>query len=174
MRRTSARTIVLAIVALTLTACGLHVSKNGISGSIAGHNFSASQGALPAGFPSAIPVPDRSRVLGGGGSDSRWDVAFAGTGDVTTGATAYQAKFRSAGYSVTNVETGSTATPSTSGGSTSSTVTLTGSVFTATDPQWTVEVELGTTSSPTVGKLKAGEYAVNITAVPTSSTTTTG
>ncbi len=54
-------------LALTLAGCGLHVSKNGVSGNILGHSFSASKGSLPAGFPSAIPSPDASRVLGGGG-----------------------------------------------------------------------------------------------------------
>ncbi len=180
MRRISAGTIVLAVVAMMLAACGVHISKNGISGNFGGHSFSAASGALPSGFPSAVPVPTGSRVLGGGGSDSRWDVAFAATGNVSAGATSYQAQFRSDGYTVTNVETGSTATPEgqpagSSGGatSTSTTITLQGSVFTATDAQWTVEVELGSTTSPTVGKLKAGEFAINITVLPTSSVATT-
>jgi hypothetical protein len=114
-------------------------------------------------------------VLGGVGSTGRWDVGFAVTGDQATGTTAYEEKFKGAGYSVTQIESGSTpATGSTASptGSTSTTVTLTGSVFRAADAQWTVEVESGSTSSSTGGTLKAGEFAVNITVVPTSSTTT--
>ncbi len=168
--------VVAGVAGLSLSACGLHVSKHGVSGNILGHNFSAASGSLPAGFPSAIPVPDHSRVLGGGGASGRWDVAFAATGNVSSGASAYQAKFRSAGYTVTNVETGSTGvteTTAASGSNTSTTVTVAGSVFTATSPQWTVEVESGSTTAPSTGTLKAGEYAINITAVPTSSLPTT-
>ena len=85
----------------------------------------------------------------------------------------------SAGFTVTNAETGAApTTPSVpaSGGSTSTTVTVEGSVFTASDATWTVEVVGGSTTAPTTGALKPGEFAVNITVVPTSSlpTTTTG
>ena len=164
--------VAVGAAAVSLSACGLHVSKHGVSGNILGHNFSAASGSLPAGFPSAIPVPDHARVLGGGGSTGRWDVAFAATGDVASGISAYQAQFRSAGYTVTNSETGSTGVTGTtgpSGSGTPTTVTVSGSVFTATNSQWTVEVEAGTTTAPRVGSLKAGEYGVNLTALPTSS-----
>jgi len=170
---------VLAVAGLTLTGCGLHVSKNGVSGNILGHSFSAEKGGLPAGFPSGIPTPDNARVLGGGGTDNRWDAAFAVSGNVTNGTVGYEDKFRSAGFTVTNAETGAApTTPSVpaSGGSTSTTVTVEGSVFTASDATWTVEVVGGSTTAPTTGALKPGEFAVNITVVPTSSlpTTTTG
>ncbi len=156
--------------ALTLSACGLHVSKHGVSGNVFGHNFSAASGQLPAGFPSTVPVPDASRVLGGGGADNKWDVGFAVTGSITTGTAAYQAKFQSAGYAISNVQSGSTPDTGASSGSPSTTVTLTGSVFTAKDAQWTVEVESGSTSSVSNGVLKAGEFAINITVLPASST----
>ncbi len=95
-------------LAIALTACGLHVSKHGLSGNILGHSFSAAKGSLPAGFPSAVPAPDSSRVLGGGGGDNRWDAVFAVTGTITSGTTAYESKLRSAGYTITNYQSGST------------------------------------------------------------------
>ncbi len=160
----------LVAAALTLSACGLHVSKHGVSGNAFGHNFSAASGQLPAGFPSSVPVPDASRVLGGGGADNKWDVGFAVTGSITAGTAAYQAKFQSAGYTISNVQAGSTPDTGSSSGSPSTTITLTGSVFTAKDTQWTVEVESGSTSSVSNGVLKAGEFAINITVIPSSST----
>ena len=159
----------LVAAALALSACGLHVSKHGVSGNVFGHNFSAASGQLPAGFPSSVPVPDASRVLGGGGADNKWDVGFAVTGSITAGTAAYQAKFQSAGYAISNVQAGST--PDTgSSGSPSTTITLTGSLFTAKDAQWTVEVESGSTTSVSNGVVKAGEFAINITVIPSSST----
>jgi hypothetical protein len=155
---------------ITLSACGLHVSKHGVSGNVFGHHFSAASGQLPAGFPSSVPVPDASRVLGGGGADNRWDVGFAVTGSVTAGTAAYQAKFQSAGFTVSNIHPGSTPDTGASSGSPSTTVTLTGSLFTANDAQWTVEVESGSTSSVANGVLKPGEFAINITVEPASST----
>jgi hypothetical protein len=175
----------VAVASVALSACGLHVSKNGISGNILGHKFSASQHQLPAGFPSDIPTPDNSQVLvGGGASDSSgagWDVAFAVTGDVTSGSTAYQAKFRNAGYTISQVQSsGPTAvtSPTTAGssagsGNTSTTVTVDGASFVATSPNWQVTVLLGSSSSAVGSELKAGQYGVNITAVPPPSTTTT-
>ena len=160
--------LTLVAVGLALSACGLHVSKHGVSGNILGHSFSASSGQLPTGFPSSVPVPDNSRVLGGAGSDNRWDVAFAVTGSLTQGTTAYQDKLRSAGYTISNVETGSTTV--TSNPAAQQSTNLAGSVFTATDAQWTVEVTSGTTSSSKTGVLKAGEFAINITVVPAGST----
>jgi len=168
--------VALAVPAIGLSSCSLHVSKNGVNGNIFGHKFSAAQGVLPAGFPSSVPVPDGSRVLVGGGTSGTWDVGFAVKGDLTAGTAAYQDKFRTAGYTVTDVQAGSTPITGATGvpsGSTTTTVTVTGSTFRATDPQWTVEVESGTTTSSTGGTLKPGEFAVNITVVPTSSTTTT-
>ena len=156
---------------LALSACGLHVSKHGVSGNVFGHHFSAASGQLPSGFPSGVPVPDASRVLGGGGADNRWDVGFAVTGSITSGTAAYEAKFRSAGYTVSNIQSGSTPDTGAPSGSPSTTITLTGSVFTAKDSQWTVQVESGSTSSVSNGPLKSGEFAINITVVPASSTT---
>jgi hypothetical protein len=161
---------VAATAALALSACGLHVSKHGVTGNFFGHQFSAASGQLPAGFPSAVPVPDASRVLGGGGADNRWDAGFAVTGSITAGTAAYQAKFQSAGYTLSNIRSGSTPATGAASGSTSTTITLTGSVFTATDAQWTVQVESGSTSAVNNGVLKAGEFAVNVTVVPTPST----
>ena len=168
--------VALAVPTMAFSACSLHVSKNGVNGNIFGHKFSAAQGVLPAGFPSSVPVPDGSRVLVGGGTSGTWDVGFAVKGDLTAGTAAYQDNFRTAGYTVTDVQAGSTPITGATGvpsGSTTTTVTVTGSTFRATDPQWTVEVESGTTTSSTGGTLKPGEFAVNITVVPTSSTTTT-
>ena len=156
------------VAALTLSACGLHVSKHGVSGNVFGHNFSAASGQLPTGFPGSVPVPDASRVLGGGGADNKWDVGFAVTGSITPGTAAYQAKFQSAGYAISNVQTGSTTV--TTGAGVHQNTNLTGSVFTAKDAQWTVEVESGSTSSVSNGVLKAGEFAINITVLPASST----
>ena len=167
--------LILATVVLALAGCGLHVSKHGVSGNILGHNFSAESGSLPAGFPSDVPLPDHSRVLGGGGADNRWDAAFAVTGNVTNGTVGYEDKFRSAGFTITNAETGAAPTPSSgaAGGVTSTTVTVDGGVFTAHDDQWTVEVVGGSTTAPTTGALKPGEFAINVTVVPTSSIPTT-
>lgn len=167
------RGLSLAAAGLALSACGLHVSKHGVSGSLFGHSFSAASGQLPTGFPSSVPVPDASRVLGGGGADSQWDVGFAVTGSITTGTAAYRAKFQSAGYVISNVQSGSTPGTGSSSGSPSTTITLTGSVFTAKDGQWTVEVESGSTSSVSNGVLKAGEFAINITVLPAASTSST-
>ncbi len=161
--------LALLAAGLMLSACGLHVSKHGVSGNIFGHSFSAASGQLPAGFPSSVPVPDASRVIGGGGADNRWDVAFAVTGSTAAGTSAYQAKFQSAGYTLSNVQSGSTPVTGAPSGSPPTTVTLSGSVFTAKNAQWTVEVESGTASSAKVSALKPGEFAINITVVPTSS-----
>jgi hypothetical protein len=173
----------LAVLAIVVVAsgCGLHVSKNGVSGEVFGHSFSAAKGQLPAGFPKSVPQPAASRVLGGGGADGRFDVAYAVTGTISAGTAAYQATLQSAGFAISNIETGSTevtqppATGSTSGGSTSTTLTLTGSTFMAKDAQWTVQVESGTSSSVKGTGLKSGEFAINATVVPANSgTTTTG
>jgi hypothetical protein len=162
---------VLGASALLLSACSLHVSKSGVSGNVFGHNFSVAKGALPSGFPSSVPVPDNSRVLYGGGTDNNWDVGFAVTGAVTSGTAAYQSKFEAAGYTISNVQSGTTPVTGAPSSGTSTTLTLTGSTFTAKDAQWTVEVVSGTTSSKG-GPLKAGEFAINITVVPPSETTT--
>jgi len=167
--------VLSAVTGSVLTGCGLHVTKNGVSGDILGHSFSADRGALPAGFPSDVPTPDHARVLGGGGTDNRWDAAFALNGGVTSGTEAYEDKFRSAGFIITNAEIGTVPTPSSTAaatGSTSTTVTVEGSVFTASTSQWTVAVVGGSTTAPTTGTLKPGEFAVNITVVPTSSIAT--
>jgi hypothetical protein len=157
---------------MAIAGCSLHVSKNGVSGNIFGHSFSASKGSLPTGFPSDIPTPDASRVLGGGGADKGWDAAFAVTGTITAGTMAYAAKLRSAGYTVSNYQSGTTPVTGTTGsGSTATTVTLSGATFEATDSQWTIQVASGSTSSITGTGLKAGEFAINVTIVPATSTT---
>ncbi len=161
----------LAALGMTLSACGLSVGKHGVSGDVLGHKFSVASGSLPAGFPPAVPVPDHSRVLDGGGTDARWDVAFAVTGTVASGSQAYQAKFRSAGYTVTDAESGSTpvtAPADSPGGSTSTTLTVTGSTFTAKDASWTVLAVAASTTASTAGALKAGEFAINITVLPSA------
>jgi hypothetical protein len=162
--------MLLVATALVLSACGIHVSKHGISGNILGHSFSASSGQLPSGFPSNVPVPDHSRVIGGASADNNWDAAFAVTGSLASGTAAYQSKFQSAGYTITNIQSGSTPDTGASGPSPSTTITLTGSVFTAKNAQWTVEVESGSTSSTKASPLKSGEFAINITVVPVTST----
>jgi hypothetical protein len=168
--------LALALAGGALTGCGLHISKHGVSGNIFGHSFSGAKGVLPSGFPSEVPVPDHSRVLIGGGTDSRWDVAFAATGSLTPGTAAYQSKFRAAGYTVSAIQTGSTddTTPDASAANgTSTTVTLNGQTFSARTAQWTVQVVSGTTTASSNGQLRAGEFVINVTAVPTSSVTTT-
>jgi hypothetical protein len=166
-------TLALASVGLVLSGCSLHVSKHGASGSIFGHSFSGANGELPSGFPSNVPVPSDSRVLIGGGADNNWDAVFAVTGSITAGTAAYQAKLQSAGYSITNVHAGTTPVtgpPVSNSNSPSTTVTLTGSIFTAANAQWTVQVESASTSSSGTG-LRAGEFAINMTIVPASTST---
>jgi hypothetical protein len=157
---------------MAAAGCSLHVSKNGVNGNIFGHSFSASKGSLPAGFPSDVPIPDASRVLGGAGADRGWDAAFAVTGSITDGTMAYAAKLRSAGYSINNYQSGTTPVTGTTGSaSTATTLTLSGATFQATNPQWTIEVASGRTSSISGTGLKAGEFAINVTVIPTTSTT---
>jgi hypothetical protein len=62
-------------------------------------------------------------------------------------------------------------TGTTGSGSTATTVTLSGATFEATDSQWTIQVASGSTSSITGTGLKAGEFAINVTIVPATSTT---
>ncbi len=166
-RRSVVLVACLATVALSLAACGIHVTKNGISGNILGHSFSGSRGSLPAGWPSSITMPDNYRVIAAGGTDNRWDAVLGVTGSFSSGTAAYQSKLQSAGYTISNVQTGSLPTGSSgAGSSTGSTVNATSSVFTAKNAQWTLEVITGTTSASTDGDLKPGEFAVNITAAP--------
>ncbi len=161
----------MAAVGLAAASCGITVGKHGVSGDVLGHHFSVASGALPTGFPSDMPVPSGSRVLDGGGTDARWDVAFAVPGTVASGSEAYRARFQSDGYTVTDVETGSApvaAPTGSTGGATSTTLTVTGSTFTAKDTTWTVLVTAGSSSATTAGVLKPGEFAVNITVLPTT------
>ncbi len=163
--------VVAVSVGLVASGCSLHVSRHRVSGNLFGHSFSGANGSLPTGFPADVPVPDNSRVLIGGGTDNHWDVGFAVTGSITVGTAAYQSKLRSSGYGITNVQAGSSpvATGSASNaGSPSTTVTVAGSIFTAENAKWTVQVESGSTTSSGNG-LRAGEFAVNITVVPASS-----
>jgi hypothetical protein len=161
----------IAVIMFVLSGCGLNVSKNGVSGEVFGHSFSAAKGQLPDGFPKAVPPAAHSRVLGGGGADNRFDVAYAVTGTAAAGTADYQSTLQSAGFAISNVETGSTQVtePASSGTSTSTTLTLTGSTFTAKSAQWTVEVESGTSSSVKGTGLKPGEFAINVTVEPATS-----
>ncbi len=173
-RRGGRSTLAFASVGLVLAGCSLQVTKHGVSGNAFGHSFSGASGALPTGFPSDVPVPDHSRVLAGGGTGNTWDVSFAATGSTTSATASYQSKFRSAGYTVSNAASGSSPIPGGTGSNpsaTSTTVTVAGSVFTAKNAHWTVEVVSGSTTSSTGGTLKPGEFAINITVLPTSSST---
>ncbi len=172
----------LLSLALAGSACGLHISKNGISGNILGHKFSAAVHQLPAGFPSAVPLPANSRVLGGGGgSDSQgtvYDAAFAVSGSVPAVFSSYQSTFKNAGYTISNVQppssvTTPSATASSGSKNTSTTISATGGTFTAKDDSWTVDVLVGSTSAALGDELKPGETGVNVTVAPTSQTTTT-
>jgi hypothetical protein len=174
--------LTVTVVAVMLSACGIHISKNGISGNILGHKFSAASHSLPAGFPSEVPLPDNSKVLGGGGvSDSSgtvYDAAFAVSGTVGPATSAYEAKFRSAGYTLSNVHAPSpisngSSTTGSGSNSTSTTVTVTGGTFTANNGSWTVGVLTGSSSSAVGSELKAGQVGMNITVTPTSHTSTT-
>lgn len=158
---------------ILVSACGIHISKNGISGDIAGHHFSAALHGLPSGFPTDVPLPDSARVIGGAGTNGGYDAIFAVPGTVSTGAQAYEAKFQSAGFTVSNIS--SPATTELSGSAqnaTSTTMTLTAASFTAQNGAWTVQVEIGSSSSAVSTDLRAGEFGVNITVVPATSTTT--
>jgi hypothetical protein len=108
-------------------------------------------------------------VLAGGGTSNAWDVAFAVTGSVASGTTAYESKLRAAGLTVTNVQSGSTpvtGATSASSNSPSSKVTVAVATFTATDASWVVQVVSGATTSSTGGGLKSGEFSINVTVVP--------
>jgi hypothetical protein len=171
--RRSVAALGLGALGVVAAGCGIHISKNGISGSIGGHQFSASIHGLPAGFPTSVPVPDNARVLGGAGTNGGYDAAFAVPGTVPAGAQAYEAKFRSAGFTVTDLTAPSTTGLSGSGqNSSSTTLTLTGASFSAKDAGWNVLVEIGSSSSTAFAGLKAGEFGVNITVAPASATPT--
>jgi hypothetical protein len=70
------------------------------------------------------------------------------------------------------VQSGTTPVTGAASNSTSTTVTLTGSVFTAKNAQWAVEAAAGSSSTIKGSPLKSGEFAMNITVVPISETTT--
>jgi hypothetical protein len=145
--------------ALVATALGLSACSSGhsVTGSANGQNFAASTGQLPSGFPSGVPTPSNSRVLGGGGSANNWDVAFAVTGSVSGATTAYQSKLTSAGYTVSNAQSATAASAA-------------GAQFTATSSKWSVQVAGG--SSPAAvsgGSLKNGEFPLNVTVTPATS-----
>jgi hypothetical protein len=157
-----------------LAGCSLHVSKNGINGNILGHSFSGARGTLPSGFPSDIPTPDSSRVLGGGGADNTWDVAFAVTGTVEAGTMAYKSKLQSAGYAISNYQSGTSPVTTPAGsGSTATTITASGATFEATNQHWKIQVASGTTSSVNGTVLRSGEFGLNIAALSASSATAT-
>jgi hypothetical protein len=143
----------LAATVLGLAACS---SGTSVTGSVNGQNYAAASGQLPSGFPSAVPTPSNSRVLGGGGSANNWDVAFAATGSVSGATTAYQSKLTSAGYTVANVQSGETASAA-------------GATFSANSSKWAVQVAGGSTpSSISSGALKNGEFALNVVVTPAS------
>jgi hypothetical protein len=147
----------LAAAALGLSACS---SGHSVTGTVNGQNYSAAQGQLPAGFPSDVPTPSNSRVLGGGGGGNNWAVAFAVTGPVQTGTTAYQSKLTSAGYTIANAQSG--ATPSAAG-----------AAFSATSSKWTLQVAGGSsTTQPTTSALKSGEFALSVTVTPATGAAT--
>jgi hypothetical protein len=171
------------VAAVVLAGCGIHISKNGISGNIMGHHFSAEKNALPAGFPSDVPLPANSRVLGGGGAGdangSGYEVGFAVAATVDQAFASYQNTFKNAGYTLSNVQapesvTTPTGTSGSSGSSvTSTTVSLTGGAFTAANGSWNVEVVVGKSSEAFGGVLKAGETGISITVASRSLTTST-
>jgi hypothetical protein len=166
----------LTLLALLVSACSIHVTKNGISGNIAGHKFAASAHSLPAGFPTDVPLPSRSRVIGGAGfSDSRgsgYDAVFAVRGTVTTGLKDYESEFRAAGYKIT--ESSMAPPPATTGtNSPSTTLTVTGGAFQAANSNWNVVVLAGSRSTAASSKVRNGEFGLNLTVTPPASTPTT-
>ncbi len=123
--RGTAVALCLGAVSIFFTACSIHISKNGISGNIAGHSFSATAHALPSGFPTDVPLPDNARVIGGAGTNGGYDAVFAVPGTVTDGVHAYESKFQSSGYTVTNITApATTVVPASGRNSSSTTVTL--------------------------------------------------
>ncbi len=127
-----------------------------MTGTVGGHSFSASTGQLPSGFPSGIPVPKDSRVLGGGGVGSNYDVAFAVHGSLASATTAYQGQLRAAGFTVSDVQSGSAGSAS-------------GTSFTATNAKYQLQVAAGSTgTAPTDSALKPGEFPLSLTVTPAS------
>jgi hypothetical protein len=138
---------------LGLAACS---SGTSVTGSANGHNYSAATGQLPSGFPSDVPTPSNSRVLGGGGSANNWDVAFAVTGSVPAATTAYQSKLTAAGYTVANVQSAASASAA-------------GSTFSANSSKWAIQAAGGSSpSSVATSSLKNGEFALNVVVTPAS------
>jgi hypothetical protein len=143
----------LAATVLGLSACS---SGTSVTGSVNGQNYSAASGKLPSGFPSDVPTPSNSRVLGGGGGGNNWAVAFAVSGSVQSGTTAYQSKLTSAGYTIANAQSGASASAA-------------GAAFSATSSKWTVQVAGGSSSTqPTTSALKSGEFALSVVVTPAS------
>lgn len=141
----------LAAATLGLSACS---SGQSVTGTVNGQNYSASSGQLPSGFPSDVPTPSNSRVLGGGGSSNNWDVAFAVQGPVSTAASSYQSKVTSAGYAVSNSQSAAAGAAA-------------GATFTATSSKWMLQVASGSGSTtPTNSALKPGEVVLNLVVTP--------
>jgi hypothetical protein len=164
----------IAVAALAFAGCSIHISKNGISGNVLGHKFSAEKGVLPAGFPSEVPSPSNSTVVYGADLDNNFNVGFGVTGSLNSGTQEYESKLSSAGFKISNVQTASTVASSGSGsGETGTTQTLNGDAFTATGSTYTVEVLSGTDTTLTKGLLKAGQFGIDITVVPNSEVSTT-
>jgi hypothetical protein len=144
----------MAAAALGLSACSSGSSGNSVSGTVNGQNFSATSGKLPSGFPSDVPTPSNSRVIGGGGAANNWDVVFAVTGSVSSASSGYQSKLSSAGYTVSNAQSGAAASAA-------------GATFTATNSKWKLQVASGSTSTtPTNTALKPGEVVLNTVVTP--------
>ncbi len=143
--------VALAASGIVLTACS---SGQSTTGTVNGQSYSAASSQLPSGFPSDVPTPKNSRVLGGGGSGNNWDAAFAVTGSVGSGTSAYQSQLRSAGYTVSDIQSGSTPTAA-------------GATFSANNSKWTLQVASGSSAAAaSTGSLKSGEFALNVTVTP--------
>lgn len=117
----------VAFVALMLAACGsatvnvptaggkVAISGNGKSGTLKTPTGSVALGSgLPVGFPTGIPLPDRSKVQSGIATDQNgkqgWMVTLSAPGDAASVMTRYQHKLQAAGYKVlsSTVESSST------------------------------------------------------------------
>jgi hypothetical protein len=173
-RATALLGVGVAVFALALSACSLHVTKNGVSGNILGNKFSAGK-SLPAGFPSVVPTPADAQVLfGAGGSNSHgavYTVEFGVTSaSIVTVFSTYEAQFRAAGFTVnvTSAPSSATTTSSAAGGTS---VSISGA-FTATGSGFQVAVS-ALDSSSVSGQLKAGEIPINVVVTQGLSTSTT-
>ena len=152
--RWAAIPVALATSAFAFSACSSGSSGTSVSGTVNGQNYSAATGQLPAGFPSDVPTPSNSHVIGGGGGGNNWSVVFGVSGSVQSATTAYQSKLMSAGYTIAN---------STSGASSSAA----GAAFSASSSKWMLQVGAGSSATqPTSSALKSGEFALALVVTP--------